>query len=106
MKFVATGISNISIDLIRHSHSFSTDFALLVSRVSGNTTGPADKYFFFKLNKYKLQASLSPRSPGKMDVLQTLVVMADKRLGDRGKRILRAVARFDKTFHSNFSSSD
>ena len=41
-----------------------------------------------------------------MDVLQTLVVMADKRLGDRGKRILRAVARFDKTFLSNFSSSD
>ena len=41
-----------------------------------------------------------------MDVLQTLVVMADKRLGDRGKRILRAVARFDKKFHFNLFSSD
>ena len=98
-----TGIRNIAIDLIRHSHSFSTDFALLVS---GNTTGPADKYSFFKLNKCKLQTSLSPRNPGKMDLLQTLVVMADKRLGDRGKRILRAVARSGKKFHSNLSSSD
>ena len=74
--------------------------------VSRNTKRPADKYSFFKLNKYKLQTSLSPKSPGKMDVLQTMVVMADKRLGDRGKRILRAVARSGKKFHSNLSSSD